>query len=157
MQKNLIFTDKEAAFLKTLVKKNVRFMIVGLSAAALQGAPVVTQDIDLWFENLSSIGIKDALRKVDGSYIPPTATTPPMFAGKNMGLFDIVASVDGIGSFRDEFRRAKNVPLGKIKVRVLPLDRIIKSKQAAGRNKDKLVIPVLKDALHVIRELKKKG
>lgn len=80
-----------------------------------------------------------------------------MFAGKNMSLFDIVTGVDGIGSFRDEFRRAKKVPLGKINVRVLPLDRIIKSKKTAGRNKDRLALPVLKDALHVIRELKKKG
>ena len=47
MRRSLIFTEKEGRFLKELAKNKVRFMIVGLSAAALQGAPVVTQDIDL--------------------------------------------------------------------------------------------------------------
>ena len=46
MADSLIFGDREAEFLKELVRQKVEFMIVGLSAAALQGAPVVTQDID---------------------------------------------------------------------------------------------------------------
>ncbi len=44
MEENLIFTDEEAEFLRELVRQKVDFMIVGLSAAALQGAPVVTQE-----------------------------------------------------------------------------------------------------------------
>ena len=42
MRKDLIFDDREAEFLRELVRQKVDFMIVGLSAAALQGAPVVT-------------------------------------------------------------------------------------------------------------------
>ena len=64
MQKNLIFGDKEATFLRELIRQKVDFMIVGLSAAALQGAPVVTQDVDLWFKDLTDPGIKQALKKV---------------------------------------------------------------------------------------------
>ena len=56
MRKNLIFDDKEVAFLRELKRRKVQFMIVGLSAAALQGAPVVTQDIDLWFRDLEDRG-----------------------------------------------------------------------------------------------------
>ena len=47
MRKPSIFTENEIRFLRELVKNRVPFMIVGLSAAALQGAPVVTQDVDL--------------------------------------------------------------------------------------------------------------
>jgi len=47
--------DAELKFLQALSTRGVRFMIVDLSAAALQGAPVVTQNVDLWFEP-SSIG-----------------------------------------------------------------------------------------------------
>lgn len=68
MRKDLIFSDQEAEFLRELVRQNVDFMIVGLSAAALQGAPVVTQDVDLWFNNLEDPGIRKALHKVHGSY-----------------------------------------------------------------------------------------
>ena len=60
----LIFGDDEIEFLKALVREKVDFMIVGLSAAALQGAPVVTQDIDLWFRQLPDPGIERALKKV---------------------------------------------------------------------------------------------
>jgi len=39
--------------------------------AAIQGAPVVTQDIDLWFENPSDPGICEASRDVGAAYVPP--------------------------------------------------------------------------------------
>ena len=154
MPKNLIFTDKEAAFLKELVKQKVPFMIVGLSAATLQGAPVVTQDIDLWFQNLSDPRLKKALKKVGGVYIPPFESNPPMFAGKSLEMFDIVLTMDGLSDFKKEIKHAIQVPLGSFKVHVLSLERIIKSKEAACREKDNLVLKVLKDVLTTIRELK---
>ena len=58
MAKGLPFTDNEAAFLAELTNTGVEFMIVGLSAALLQGAPAVTQDIDLWFKDLQDPGAK---------------------------------------------------------------------------------------------------
>jgi hypothetical protein len=153
----LIFTDREAAFLRELVKQRVQFIIVGLSAATLQGAPAVTQDIDLWFRNLRDPGIKRALRKVGGSYIPPIALSPPLFEGESVKLFDIVMNMDGLESFVREYKRAIDVPLGGVTVKVLPLDRIIASKKAANREKDRLVIKVLRDALVTIQEAKRSG
>ena len=49
----LPFSENEIRLLGNLLKHKVRFMVVGLSAATLQGAPVVTQDVDLWFEKLA--------------------------------------------------------------------------------------------------------
>jgi hypothetical protein len=43
-----LFSDKEAALLEALVNEGVDFLVVGLAAAMLQGAPAVTQDVDLW-------------------------------------------------------------------------------------------------------------
>ena len=149
MRKNLIFGEKEAGFLQELVRQKVDFMIVGLSAAALQGAPVVTQDVDLWFRNLSDPGIRRALRKVGGSYVPPLGINPPMFAGDGVDLFDIVVHMHGLGGFVEEVDHALKVPLGRVKIRVLALDRIIRSKRALGREKDKLSLRVLSDALLV--------
>jgi hypothetical protein len=150
---NLIFTDKEAAFLKELVRQKVEFILVGLSAAALQGAPVVTQDIDLWFRDLSDVGIRKALVKVGGSYVPPFGLNPPMFAGNNLELFDIVLTMHGLENFDDEVKNTIEISLGLVKVKVLLLERIIKSKEAAGREKDLLSLPVLKDALAATRQL----
>ena len=43
-----LFGEREIAFLAALRAARVEFLVVGLSAAALQGAPVVTRDVDLW-------------------------------------------------------------------------------------------------------------
>ena len=42
MPEPLPFSENELRLLQTLLKRKVRFMVVGLSAATLQGAPVVT-------------------------------------------------------------------------------------------------------------------
>jgi hypothetical protein len=44
-------------------------MVVGLSAAVLQGANTATRDIDLWFEDTSDIRIEEAVREAGGIWI----------------------------------------------------------------------------------------
>jgi hypothetical protein len=44
------------------------------------------------------------------------------------------------------------LPLGRTKVLVLNLERIIASKRAAGREKDTIVLRVLTDAMRAIQE-----
>jgi hypothetical protein len=140
-------TERELRFLRALAAHGVPFLIVGLSAAALQGAPVVTQDVDLWFKTLDDPKLSAALRQVNGAYVPPTPLTPPMFAGEGLELFDIVLRMDGLDGFDAEWAHALPITLGDITARVLPLARIILSKRAAARPKDRLVIPVLEDVL----------
>jgi len=60
----------------------------------------------------------------------------------------------GLRSFDEEYAEALPVPLGDVEVMVLPLERILASKKALDRPKDRLVIPVLEDALAVIEERK---
>lgn len=74
-----------------------------------------------------------------------------MFAGDTVNLFDIVLHMHGLGKYEKEKKHALQVSLGKFKVAVLSLERIIKSKKATGRQKDKLVLPVLSDALKAIQ------
>jgi predicted nucleotidyltransferase len=143
--KPVIFRETEARFLRELNRRKVRFLIVGLSAANLQGAAVVTADIDLWFENLSDPGIRAALKTVGGFYVPPTALTPPQIGGDQLELFDLVLHANGLDAFAQEYRRTKWMDVGSVRVKVLPLERIIVSKRAANRPKDRLVLPVLED------------
>ena len=156
MRKTLIFGDREAAFLQELIRRKVDFMIVGLSAAALQGAPVVTQDVDLWFRDLNDPGIRKALKAVGGAYVPSIGLNPPAFAGDAVNLFDIVVHMHGLGSFDAERVWTVRLPLGRFKLTVLLLERIIVSKRAAARMKDKLVLPVLSDALLALQERNKR-
>ena len=139
--------ESEQRFLRGLLRRKVRFIVVGLSAAALQGAPVVTQDVDLWFEDLGDPRIREALRDVGAAYAPPSLLNPPMFVGGGVELFDIVLTLHGLGTFTEEWANCVAVTLGRHKLKVLRVDRILASKRAANRGKDRLVIPVLEDAL----------
>jgi hypothetical protein len=139
--------ESELRFLRALLRRKVRFMVVGLSAAALQGAPVVTQDVDLWFEDLADLRIRDALKEVGAAYAPPSMQNPPMFVGGGVELFDIVMTMHGLGIFAEEWRNCVDVAIGRHKLKVLRVERILASKRAANRAKDRLVIPVLEDSL----------
>lgn len=145
-----LFTRKELAFLERLVEEEVDFMIVGLAAAALQGAPAVTQDIDLWFAHPGDTKMLRALDKAGVVYIPPSESNPPLLAGEGADLFDIVVHMHGLRSFADEARHAGVVKIGRLEVPVLPLARVIASKEAADRPKDRAILPVLRDALRVL-------
>jgi hypothetical protein len=131
-------------------------MIVGLSAAAMQGAPVVTQDVDLWFEKLGDPGMSRALQEVGAAYVPPSINNPPMLAGAGSELFDIVIRMDGLGKFTDEIENCIEIRLGHLKLKVLSLERILASKLAANRAKDKLTVPVLRDALAAASDVKRR-
>ena len=157
MAAQLPFSESELRLLQVLVKRKVRFMVVGLSAATLQGAPVVTQDIDLWFENLGEQKISRALQEVGAAYVPPSNLNPPMLAGAGAELFDIVLRMDGLGTFAEEIKNCVDIPLERQKLKVLSLERILASKIAANRAKDKLTIPVLRDALATKRLVKSRS
>ena len=152
-----LLTDKEARFLQALVEEGVEFLVVGLAAAALQGAPAVTQDIDLWFRDLSDPALPRALRRVGAIYIPPSPRNPPLLAGGDAGLFDVVVNMHGLGSFAQEARRALRIPIGAVEVGVLPLARVIASKKATDRPKDRAILPALEDALRVLQSRKGPG
>jgi hypothetical protein len=152
----LPFSESERRLLGVLLKRKVRFMVVGLSAATLQGAPVVTQDVDLWFENLGEQKISRALQEVGAAYVPPSHLNPPMLAGTGAELFDIVIRMDGLGTFADEFKNCVDISLDRQKLKVLSLERILVSEIAANRAKDKLTIPVLRDALAATQSAKRR-
>lgn len=151
----LPFSESETRLLSNLLKHKVGFMVVGLSAATIQGAPVVTQDVDLWFESLGNQKMCQALQETGAAYVPPSINNPPMLAGPGAELFDIVLRMDGLGTFSEEFKNCIEVSMGRHKLKVLALDRILASKIAANRPKDKLTIPVLRDALAALQPASK--
>ena len=141
-----LFSDKELAFLAALVEGEVSFLVVGLAAAALQGAPAVTQDVDLWFRDLSDPRLAGALQRIGASYIPPTHLTPPLLAGA--GTDRSTSSCTCTGWRPSNGGSSGDVREGRgHRVPVLPLERIIASKRATGRPKDLSILPALEDAL----------
>ena len=147
-------TDAEIVFLKELARRRVKFMVVGMSAAVIQGADLGTEDIDLWFESLSDPGLDQAARAAGG--IIAWRANPPMLTGKGLDHIDLVIRCDGLRAFDVEYAAAIEAEAFGVKVKVLPLQRVISSKKAANRLKDQAVLPALKAALAAIKSAKNK-
>ncbi len=122
-------------------------MVVGLTAAALQGANTTTVDIDLWFERISDPHIAEAAALAGGSLISGFGLMPAALSGPLGDRFDIVLNMSGLGAFDTEYTNAKAVTVEGIPLRVLRLDRILASKRAADRPKDRAILPALEEAL----------
>jgi hypothetical protein len=146
---------EETQFLEALNNNKVRFMIVGLTAAVLQNAHVVTQDIDLWIENLGSKEFSSAVKACNGFYIPPgiVGINPPMLGPESLKIFDLVTTMTGLETFDIEYQAAILITINRVDVRILPLQRIIASKQAANREKDQASLPALRAALDTSKNL----
>jgi predicted nucleotidyltransferase len=146
----------ERAFLRALQSQGVPFMMVGIAAARLQGAPVVTEDIDLWFAEDTQTGIAAAAEEAGVVYIPGgIAMNPPTFGGRDVRV-DQVLTMSGLASFDEELANTIVREVNGIRLRILNLERIIASKRAANRDKDRAVLPALEAALVALRSRERK-
>lgn len=150
-----VIEDEEAEFLRELVRSRTPFMIVGASAAILQGYDGGTKDIDLWFASTSDAGLDRAARKLGGMFV--WRANPPVLSGDALSRFDVVNNMDGLSTFKEEYSNAVDVQVDDFTVKLLPLDRIIDSKIAANRDKDRASIPALKAALAANRYVNRRG
>ena len=82
-----------------------------------------------------------------------TRSQPPLLGGKLGDRFDVVLKVSGIPDFDAEFASSVEEDLGGVRVHLLPLERILDSKRAAGRPKDGPGIHQIEIALKVRRKL----
>lgn len=142
--------DPEVAFLRELEARGVRFILIGMGAAVLQGATAVTQDLDLWFEDLADPAITDAARAVGGIYVSASfGMQPPTLGGALGDRFDVVTHAHGLGTFAEELSSTRELAVDGVPLRVLSLERILASKRATGRPKDIAQLPVLEAAIAV--------
>jgi predicted nucleotidyltransferase len=146
------FTEGERKVLDALNRHGIRFMLVGLSAAVLQGANTATRDIDLWFEDLSDPRIGHAIGEAGAIWVSGTfGSRPPQIGGDVAGdRLDVVTHMHGLGTFAEELSNTTQVVVDGIPLRILHLRRIIASKRATGRSKDQASIPALEEALSVL-------
>jgi predicted nucleotidyltransferase len=148
-----VLTEAERKFLQELDTRGVRFLVVGLAAATLQGANTSTVDVDLWFETIADPRIGEAARAAGGVWVSGSfGMQPPTLGGALGDRFDVVLLMSGLEAFDAEFARSKEIAVEGVTLRVLPLDRILASKRAAGRPKDIAVIPALEEALAALDE-----
>ncbi|MGH7847089.1 MAG: hypothetical protein ACREQW_18245 [Candidatus Binatia bacterium] len=155
-------------FLKSLHASEVRFIIIGGMAAIAQGSAYLTADIDFCYcrdkENLEKLAramvpFHPRLRDAPGD-LPFKLDSATLSSGLNFTLstdfgdVDIFGEVSGLGAYEQTLAFAEELDLFGISCRVLTLEGLIRSKQAAGRAKDLRLLPELK-ALQAIRRSQK--
>lgn len=144
---DLVLTPAERSFVEALQAGGVRFLVVGMGAALLEGAFGTTQDFDLWFGRLDPEAIDAAARRAGGFYSPGFGMQPPAVFGPGLERVDLVLTAHGLRGFDEEYASSREHDLDGLRVRVLPLARVIASKRALRRPKDAAQLPLLEAAL----------
>ena len=144
---NFALTPAERALFEALARRHVRFLVVGMGAAVLEGAPVATQDIDLWFERLDDERIRDAAREAGGFWMPGFGMQPPGFGGAGLDRIDVVLTAHGLETFDVEYASCLKREIEGVRLSVLPLERVIASKRSIMRPKDVAQMPALEATL----------
>jgi predicted nucleotidyltransferase len=149
-----------AEVLRRLAANDVEFIVVGMMAGVLRGAPLLTADLDLVHrrsaENVSRLldvlaGL-DAIYRHDPRRLRP-AESHLMGPGHQLlvttyGDLDCLGTVGEGQSYEDLLDRAPELDIGDgLVARVIDLPTLIELKEKAGRPKDLAVLPVLRATL----------
>jgi hypothetical protein len=150
--------------LEVLARAEVELVVVGMTAAILQGAPMLTNDLDVVHrrtpENVDRLLLAltqlDAVYRTDDRRLRPKAS---ILSGPGHNLFRTrVGDLDCLGTIDENLTYEDLVPDsvlidlgGGASCRALGLERVIQVKQRAGRPKDLAAMPVLLATLDEIR------
>src|SRR5688572_9192975 len=141
------------AFLKALDEEEIRCILIGMMAAVQQGAPLTTIDYDFWVDlpERQYVRVLTIVRRLGGTIMAPT------FFELSDGLqVNVIFKPTGLRSFSAEYSDSSVIDFEGRRLRVLPLERIIASKRAAGRDKDLATLPVLERTLRFTRQRERK-
>jgi hypothetical protein len=136
-----------------LALRNARLdaIVVGNVASILNGAPVLTQDVDLLVRDTALNRKKlrsfaKSLHATSPSAISELATVERIY-GARVPIDILFDHIPGKLTFASVKSRARPARVGSEILIVAALADVIKSKIAAGRPKDKAVLPVLHNTL----------
>lgn len=154
--------------LRALEAHHVRYVVIGAIAAIAAGAPILTTDLDVTpdrsRDNLERLAL--ALADLEARLRSPSdpegvpfpidadmlATADNWTLTTRVGDVDLVFSPAGTGGFEDLRRGARRQRIAGVTVPVAALADVIRSKEAAGREKDSMQLPILRRTLEQARE-----
>lgn len=140
-------TPAERALFAALNEQGVRFLVIGLGAAVLEGAPVATQDLDIWLERRDDPRVVAAATAAGGFWVSGFGVQPPAFGGAGLERLYVVLTAHGLGSFDAEYAQSIAREVDSVPLRILSLPRVIASKRATNRPKDRAALPALEATL----------
>ena len=122
-----------------------------MSAAVLQGVPVVTHDVDLWIDLPARQYMKVMNVATECGAVMIRNTVVELSDGM---LVNFIYDVAGVDSFGVELRKALKMKFHGAEIQVMPLESIKKSKAAVMRDKDQAHIHYINETLRLRRKAK---
>jgi hypothetical protein len=150
-----------ATAVQALADQHVDFVIIGGWSAILNGSAYVTNDLDICYsrstENLKRLAtalapfhprLRDLPANLPFVWDEATLRNGTIFTlTTDLGKIDLMAEVIGLGDFDAVKRGSALTRAFERDVYTLDLPGLIRSKRAAGRVKDLLVLPELESLL----------
>jgi hypothetical protein len=149
-----------AEILRLLAAADVEFIVVGMTAGILHGAPVTTLDLDVVHrrspENIARL--LRVLAEIDATYRHDPRRLRPgeshlsgpghQLLTTNLGDLDCLGAIDQDRGYEQLLDLTVEMELSDgLTLRVLSLPALIEAKARSGRPKDLAVLPVLRATL----------
>lgn len=152
-----------------LIKSDIKFILVGGLAAVVQGAPVMTMDVDivhkLSSENISKLflflkSIDAIYRRPDDKIIVPkkeniSGMGHNLFSTR-LGPLDVLAFIEQEKTYEDLIEDSVEIEFRGYKINVLDIKKIIELKKESNNPKDRQRLPVLEETLRQLEDFEKK-
>ncbi len=124
-----------------------------MSAAILQGVLATTLDTDFWVDlpERGYIRLLNLVVRQGG-----TGLTPTVYVLADGRVVNFLFRVGGLRSFDREYRNAVWASIEGVRVKLLPLRRILKSKKTVLRDKDKLHILLIERFLRGAKTIRRR-
>jgi hypothetical protein len=153
-----------AEILRLLAANDVEFVVVGMTAGILHGAPVTTVDLDVVHrrsrENverlLRVLAELDAVYRHDPRQLRPREShlvgPGHQLLTTTYGDLDCLGTIDQDRGYEELLDQTVEMKLaGGRTIRVLSLPALIEAKERSGRPKDLAVLPVLRATLDELK------
>ena len=143
--------------LKVLQRHEVAFVVIGGMASIAHGSSSLTRDLDICYDrsqaNLEALArmLQEVHATLRGAPpdLPFKLDARTLRAGDHftfstdLGDLDCLGTPAGTSGYADLARRAPEVDLGGVPVKVVSLDDLIRMKRASGRPKDLRELEIL--------------
>ena len=146
--------------LRTLVDHQVEFIVVGGVSAVLQGAPIMTLDLDVVHrrspENIENLmraleDLEAEYRGLESRRIVPSRShlrsSGHQLLMTSHGPLDILGAIGAGRSYEDLLPLCHDLAVGDLTIRVLSLEALIQIKEEVGQSKDRAVLEILRETL----------
>jgi len=137
-----------------LKEEGIEFILIGMSAAIVQGVPGSTIDIDYWINLPARQYMKpiNICRRIGAELVANTVV-----ALEDGTLVNFVYAVTGLSAFDSELPKTNRCVFKGMDIPVLSLDQILQSKRAIMRPKDATHIQVIEETIKGMAYRKEHG